>query len=124
MAKKTSTKTMPKKSVAGKNPAAKTPVVPEVVLAIRNIAGALSGIANVPSDLSDAQAKLVGTIDKFSLRVAKTLAGAGKKAEKEAAKAKRANAKKDREVAKRAKKIAARDALRKKLAEMEKELEG
>ena len=116
MAKKTSTK----KTVA--KPIATTLVVPVVVSDIRNIAGDLNKVSNIPASLVDTGTKLVASIERYANRVAANLAGAGKKAEKDAAKVKRAEAKTKRDADKRTKKVAVRDALKAKLAAMEKEL--
>ena len=116
MAKKTSTKKTAAKS------AATPPVCPVIVVAIRAIAIDLSKISDVPELLVGARTKLFNSIERFAGRVEKSLAGAGKKAEKEAAKVVRAEAKTKREADRRTKKVAARDALRKKLADMDAEL--
>ena len=116
MAKKTNTK-----KTTGSKPVAK-PVVPAVVSAIRGVAVTLRDVPNVPGDLTDARIKVIASIDRLGNRVAANLAGAGKKAEKDAAKKVRAEAKTKRDAGRRAKKVAARDALIKKLAAMDAEL--
>ncbi len=118
MAKKTSVKT---KTAAKK--VVNKPVVPVVVLVIRGIAGKLNDVPNLPGDLSDARGKVMASIDRLANRVAKNIAGAGKKAERNAAKVVRAEAKTKRNTERRDKKVAAHKALLAKAAVLQAEID-
>jgi len=115
MAKKTSTKT---KSAA--KPVAKTPDVPVVVDNIRALATSLAGIADIPEPMSNGRTKLGEAIQRYADRVAKNIAGAGKKAEKEAKKVEREAKKVERDKAKAEKKAAKIKALKEQIAKLEK----
>jgi hypothetical protein len=113
MAKKNSKKTEVK---ADKPTPTETTKVPVIVSDIRNVAGNLGELADLPKVTLSQRSKLVDGINKLATRVEKILASAGKKAEREAAKAKREAVKAEKAKAKREK-------AEKKIADMRKKLE-
>ncbi len=114
------TKTAAKKAVKPVVPVG----IPTVVAAIRGVTVGIMGIADIPKSLTDARAKLGGSIDRFAARVAKSIANADKVAERNAAKAVRAVAKTERSAERRDKKVAAHKALLAKAAKLQAELDG